>query len=337
MSFVKSLIDSYQRTGRQLNLPFASDAEIIKTQSGYACVTIDTVSEEIEMGLIQSLEALGWLTVTASVSDLAAIGVETQNVHVAIGWADDKSELEKLKIVSGIKASLQKYLIPFFDISFFESKKLITSCTAFAETAQSPKVQRIGMQPGDLVFITGPIGWGNAVAFANLTLGEKAKNFDLNYRPLARIEDAEFIAKWATSAIDTSDGLLFSLDLLQQLNGNGFQVSYSEHLYHPVAIEVARLTQVNPFLFMAAQNGEFEILFTVASKNERLFTQAAKESGKNFIKIGKVTENNTLCFEVSEKLQTLDLTSIRNLLQEGVDPKNYVLAMLKFASNNRIH
>ena len=76
LDFVRGLIARYPRSNRQLNRPFYSDAEILKTDGGHLYVSIDTVSEEFEMGLLRDAKTFGWMTVTASASDLAAVGVK---------------------------------------------------------------------------------------------------------------------------------------------------------------------------------------------------------------------------------------------------------------------
>ena len=40
------------------------------------------------------------------------------------------------------------------------------------------------------------------------------------------------------------------------MNGVGTECRYDDSLFHPVALQVAKLARVNPWLFFAAQNGD---------------------------------------------------------------------------------
>ena len=222
----------------------------------------------------------------------------------------------------------------------FEAKRPIASCTAMAEIVEPPVLSRSGISPGDRLFLTGPIGWGNAVAFSNLAMRpqapEAADALDQGYRPHARITAGCFLREWADACIDTSDGALFALDLMATLNGVGFEFAYSDSLFHPAALQVAGAARVNPWLFFAAQNGEFELLFSIAPGRVADFQKTARARGLTFSEVGQVVEKEGVSLRLPRGLRRLEMERIRNLLQDGIAPAQYIAAMLDFAKSHGI-
>ena len=339
IQFVKSLIAGYPRTGGQLNEPFLSDAEVVRMKDGVAVVSIDTVSEEYQLGLLRDPESLGWLTVTASLSDLAACGVVAQAVSLHLGappslrpdekWIEafKKGGVDAAKIACGARVT---------EFKVFESPKLISSATALRVQKEPPPLSRKRFSPGSSIYLTGPVGWGNAVAFANVAVRaqapELADQLDRGYRPLARSREAELVGRFAEACIDTSDGLLFTLDLLMELERSiGFRLEWSADLLHPVARKVAELARVPKWIFAAGQNGEFELLFSVPKQNEASFASAAQALGFKFLRVGSVSAEPALELAQRGQAKRLDLSPVRNLLHGEISPEKYVRALIEMA------
>jgi thiamine-monophosphate kinase len=334
VAFVSSLIESYPKSPKQLTFPFESDAEVIKIGPHYLSISQDTVCEEIDLGLIRNPSTLGWLTVISSLSDLAATGIKTDATSVVLGRPSSLSRDFETEFLAGVNAALITYDVRLDEYSVFESQNLITTCTAFATRTSPPPLTRLGLRENDVIYTTDTFGWGNAVALLNVMANKIdplwAKKLDAEYRPAPRIKEALFINKWASTCIDSSDGALFTLSLLSELNQVGISFTYDDSFFHATALELARKTGVPTWLFFAAQNGEFELIFSVPATKNKDFLLACEAKSIHFLPLGVVNAGSGLTLRRQKKEIALDLSSIQNMLYEGKGPEQYVQGLLNF-------
>lgn len=333
IAYIQGLIKDYPRSKKQTNAPFHSDAEILNTGSGFMGVSVDAISEEIELKLIHNPVTLGWLTVTASVSDIAAVGMKSERLSILLKGENAHWQQQ---FFLGVAQAAAEYKISEVEKIIVAGTQTLSACTAYGFSDTAPTLSRVGLKTDDSLFLTGPVGWGNAVALANIALREKstelADSFDLNYRPKARWEEALFINQFARVCIDTSDGLLSTLKWLEIFNQKKLAINFKQSLMHPKALEVAAMTKVNPWLFMAAQNGEFELLFSIPKVARAEFLARSEKAGFQFLEIGKVHEGNGIALNGKD----LNLEQLLDMLHDGVEPEKYILTMLEFAAVNDI-
>jgi thiamine-monophosphate kinase len=339
IDYINSLIADYPKQKKQKNVPFHADAEILPHDGGFLGVSVDAVSEELKMGLIADPATLGWMTVTASVSDLAAVGFKTDRVSVLL--KDSKqTPAWKEAFFAGALEACKTYQVSDCEQVKAEGKNPLTACTAYGWSAAEPTLSRMGLQKDDVLFLTGPIGWGNALAFTNVAIRKAnpaaADMIDKTYRPKARWQEGLFIKDFARVCIDTSDGLLSTLKWLEILNKKQFELNYTESLFHKVALDVAKMAKVDPWLFMASQNGEFELLFAVPQKDRERFISESQKKGFSFLEVGRVLEGEGITLQCDDKKIPLQLGNLLDMLHDGVDPEKYILAMLHFSASNGI-
>jgi thiamine-monophosphate kinase len=334
IEYINSLIKNYPRSNQQMNYPFHSDAEVLKIEDGYLGVSVDAVSEEINLKLIQNPETLGWMTVTASVSDLAAIGFKTNKISLLLKTSTESNEWISA-FDKGAAEAAHTYGISEIEKVYAKGSETLTACTAYGISKNPPPLSRVGLNAGDQLFLTGPIGWGNATALANIAIRKDfpsiADLIDKTYRPKARSEEAQFISQFSKVCIDTSDGLLATLKWLEIFNHKKLVVDYSKNLFHKIALDVAEKTKVDPWLFLASQNGEFELLFAVSNEKANEFKEKSVAAGFQFLQIGKVAEGEGLALILNGIEKKIIVDQLLDMLQEGVDPETYIKNMLTFA------
>ena len=339
-NFVKKIVTNAPRSPNQINDFFKSDAEVLKVGSQYLCASVDTISEEISMGLIRDAKTLGWLSAVISFSDLAAVGVPPQLLSITKLSSPSGIKIDEKLFREGIDEACKTYNV---ELSEFQSLSgpadLITSASS-ALVNEKPSLFRSPLKIGDKIYSTGPLGLGNAVAFANVAIRsrspEQADALDKSYRPQARIREVQIIKKYSHACLDTSDGGLFSFDLMASLNSLGIEIDYNQSLIHPLAQQISKLANVNPFIFFAAQNGEFELLFAVATELETEFIAACNKENFSFIKAGCVVQDPGLSLKIGSRTIKLDMSSIQNMLYDRTSADQYILALLNFASSNQI-
>jgi thiamine-monophosphate kinase len=138
---------------------------------------------------------VGWRAVAVNVSDIAAMGGRPTALLVTVA-APSHVDLDGL--YRGIAAAAQKYSCPVVGGDLTNSETLVVSVTVLGTTDGRHAVLRAGAAPGDIVYVTGPLG------------GAAASGYHL--RPEPRVaEGIESAIKGATSMIDVSDGLAADL------------------------------------------------------------------------------------------------------------------------------
>lgn len=343
IAYISELIKDYPRSNGQMNSPFHSDSEVLKLPEGFLGVSVDAVSEEIDLGLILDPTTLGWMTVTASVSDLSAIGFKTDKISVLLKDSANNKDWKK-KFTKGVMEAAAEYQINDVEEVSDVGEQTLTACTAYGFSKNPPCLSRVGLNVGDSLFLTGPIGWGNAVALSNIAIRKNVPDLadliDRTYRPKARWKEALFISQYSRVCIDTSDGLLSTLKWLEIFNHRKLVVDYKKSLFHTIALDVADKTKVDPWLFMASQNGEFELLFSIPNDKRSEFIDQSKKEGFSFLEIGTVVEGEGLALNIQEGSKVisknLSVDHLLDMLHEGVEPEKYIMTMLQYAHENGI-
>jgi thiamine monophosphate kinase len=156
------------------------------------------------------------------------------------------------------------------------------------------------------------------------------------YRPAARISQGRIVRRFADCCMDTSDGLVHTLDTLMRVNGRRFILDGRwERSVHPFALDVCRSNGMPAWLPLAGIHGEFELCFAVDPRNEDAFLAAASAEGWKPIPIGEVAAGDGVWIKKGEKGEEsvpLDSGLIRNLSATvGSDPRNYVSRLLDLA------
>ncbi len=138
--------------------------------------------------------------------------------------------------------------------------------------------------------------------------------------------------------MDTSDGLLHTVDTLMRLNGCGFLLETRwEKIIHPTALEICRARNIPPWLALAAVHGEFELCFTIRPEKEKALLAEALTGGWSPIAIGEVIKGQGVSLKAAERLIPLDTASIRNIAADaGAGPLAYIERLLKIAGEVQI-
>ena len=327
---INSWIKYFFRCPGQINGPHESDAELIEipgSGSQLLAVNIDTISEEIHQKLYQNPFTMGWVAVMATLSDLAAVGADPLGIVISVSLEPSKNELFRKGIAEGMNAACQEvgvYLLGG-DTNTALSCSL-TGC-AFGVVPRHQKMMRTGCAPGDVIFLSGQGGQGNALGLARMSGKMDGSYLESRYRPKARLNEGRLICKYASSCMDTSDGLLITLDQLSRLNNLGFVVEAGwRNLLAPEVWKFCEQKQIPPWFMAAGIHGEFELVFTVPS--EKVASMKAEAAGAGFtpIRLG-IVEHEPLCGVVlpSGRKVKMDMAPLRNLWGEDEININFLI------------
>lgn len=333
---INSWVRHFHRAPYQSNRCHEADAELIEmpgNETHFLTITIDTMTEEIAAGLYQEPFTMGWVTVMASFSDLAAVGAEPLGMVISVSVEPNRDQEFNDEIARGMAAACQRLgtFILGGDTNAAPAASL-TGC-AIGLVPRDSKITRIGCREGDVVFLSGPAGLGSALGLARL-LNVPGIDFpESEYRPIARIPEGKLLRNYAGCCMDTSDGVLATLDQLMRLNEVGFVLDTpAEEILHPTALELVRKTRLPSWLMLAGQHGEFELIFTIPDECSEAFLNAAAMMQWSPIKIGKVVSQPEIRILCDGKLITPDSGKIHNLAANFQDNmEGYIQSLLELA------
>ena len=199
----------------------------------------------VDLGLV-GLDDVGWKAVAVNVSDVAAMGGEPLHLLVTVA-APPGTDLDAL--ASGIGEAADEWSCAVVGGDLTNAPVLVVT-VAVTGQVDGPPVLRSGAHPGDVVYVTGPLGAG-AAALRSLRAGGPG---DAYRRPRARVaEGAAARRAGATSMIDVSDGLAADLGHIADESGVG--VTLDDVPTAPGATEADAL----------GGGEDFELVFTLAT------------------------------------------------------------------------
>jgi thiamine-monophosphate kinase len=327
---INSWVYHFSRSAFQINSPHEADAELIEIQgndSHLLAVTIDSISEEIREGLYQDPFTMGWVTVMSNFSDLAAVGAKPLGIVIAVSVESSRDEKFCGRIAEGMESACQELGVFILggDTNYAQSISL-TGC-AFGLVPRHQKITRLGCQEGDVVFLSGAAGKGNAMGLVRLAKLPEEYFPERFYRPFARVKEGQLIREYASCCMDTSDGLLITLDQLLRINKLGFVIDAGwEKILAPEVFKLCESTKTPPWFMAAGIHGEFELAFTIPSERVNHFLKSAKENGFEPIRLGFVQKKPSLELILPPKKKVeIDMTPLRNLWASRESDLNHLI------------
>jgi thiamine-monophosphate kinase len=314
----------------QVNGLHEADAELVPLPGTgrLLAVTTDTVAEEIALGFYRDPETIGWVAAAASLSDLAAVAAEPVGLVTAVTLprAAPRAFAEGLAKGLDDAARAAGTFILGGDTNLGDAASVTT--TAVGTVAEGERLTRVGCAAGEVVYASGRLGGGALAVMRALGISTAG-----DFRPYPRLREARLLAGWATACMDTSDGLVATLDQLSRLNGVGFDVTAPlADVLAPDVLAACRAAGLDPLLALAQPHGEFELVFTVPAVRAEAFEKHAREHGFEPVRLGVATasaaEVAALRFSSDGAPRVLDGARIRNLQDEvGSDPARYAVAL----------
>lgn len=232
---------------------------------------------------------MGRKAVVMSVSDLAAKGVKPLAIMASLGFPPNVQKKDLQGLAMGLNAGAREYGAYVVGGDMNEASDVIIDCVAFGLAEKNRLVTRSGARPGDILAVTGP--FGNVSAGLRMILQKKKAPEEIGwilarhvYLPEARLREGLRLAPSLTAAIDSSDGLAWSLYELSRMSKVGFDLTRI-----PVAKEArefAALHHFNPENLALYGGEEYELVVTIKPSK---FAAARKAVGGRLLDIGRVT------------------------------------------------
>ncbi|MFH0807450.1 MAG: thiamine-phosphate kinase [Elusimicrobiota bacterium] len=280
------------------------DAAVINSPDKQLVFTTDLLFEDAHFCLSWAdslisrpalFEALGYKSLAINLSDLSSMGCKSEPIYclIGVGLPDSRVEIEDINsFYKGLKKFCKKYKVFILGGDTNSSDKLTIAITMFGATGTNGKIiRRSGAKPGDKIYVTGPLG-DSAGGLDILLKGKKTDKKTADYLikkhlyPPVRINEAQTIAKYATSMIDCSDGLANSIGLICAMSKTGAKINLDTI---PVSGPLKRYSG-SPIDFALYGGEDYELIFTSKKsmpKYRCIGTVENKNSGIKYYQNGK--------------------------------------------------
>ncbi len=291
------LIERYFRplAGDPGALALTDDAAVYRQRPGEdLVVTTDMIAADVHFFADDAPASVARKALRVNLSDLAAKGATPFGYLLSLALPADWTEDWLAGFARGLKADQERYGITLIGGDTIRAAGGLTiSVTALGRIPKGRMVTRGGARPGDAVYVSGTIGdaaLGLAVRLGRIAVGEGrgAKHLiDRYLHPEPRMALAPILRRFASSAMDVSDGLVGDLGHICDVSGVGAEI---EAALVPLSPPARRLAMGDPGLMRTIVTGgdDYEILATVSPSAAPRFAAAAREAGVPVARIGRI-------------------------------------------------
>jgi thiamine-monophosphate kinase len=266
-------------------------------------------------------DSVGYKSLVRAASDIAAMGAAPRAFLLTLALPKDCTGRWLDQFLAGMKRAARKLDLRLIGGDTTRMSQIFVSITVIGEIARGRAVMRSGARPGDLIYVSGPLGGAqlglellrrgivsvkrshiaNAVSsrIAGATSARNASSALLlpHLYPEIRVELGAWLAQHriASAMMDISDGLSTDLPRLCQASGVGAKLDARRIPRVQIPQRIAR--RLPPAaagaLQMALHGGEdYELLFTVPRRNLPRLRQAPGFS--QLAAIGEITRERKI-------------------------------------------
>ncbi len=281
-------------------LPHPDDATAVKTTDGnHLLLKADTFVKRTDAPRGMRHRDMGRKALVMNLSDLAAKGAEPIAFLFSLGVPRGYPSRRIEELAQGLAEASSEYAIPIMGGDVCESRELFIA--GFAAGRAKRLISRSGASPGDIVAVTGPFG-DTAAAF-RILLGGLGAPPDLRrlllrsvYKPSAQLKLGRRLAEegLATSSMDSSDGLAFTLNELAKSSGVGMKIGSLP--VSAASLEFSRLHDIKPSDLVFYGGEEYDIVYTVGRGSWESALRTSRASGRCLIGIGEVVKGSKVTF-----------------------------------------
>lgn len=267
------------------------DAAVIKPSSDKLLVfTTDTLMEKVHFDLSYfTFQQIGWKTMVANLSDVAAMGGLPKFALVTMGLPKSISVENVISIYDGMNKAAKRHKCKIIGgDTLFSPQGIFISIALLGEVEKKFLVKRNGAKKGDLICVTGDLGEAQAgLEFLKKYPHQKPSLVRKHLTPFPRINEARILVKnfKISSMIDISDGLSSELFHLTEENQLGAVIYEAKIPISPNCVKAGDLLKRSPLLWALSSGEEYELLFTIGKKE-----LSGLEKIKKMVKVSVIGE-----------------------------------------------
>ncbi|HSN03354.1 MAG TPA: thiamine-phosphate kinase [Nitrospira sp.] len=299
---IRQLQRRFERKSPSVLKGIGDDAAVVSIPSGnWTVLTTDLLAEGVHFDLrTADLASVGYRAAMANLSDVAAMGATPRFLLISIAVPKTLQAADVTRLYRGLMQACGGYGVHLIGGDTSASHQgLFLSITLLGTTAEGKALFRHGAKVGDSLYVTGTLG--DSLAGLQLLTQRRQtarqsrlkpvdRRFLVNrhLHPTARVREGLWLnrAGFATSAIDLSDGLSGDLRHICEASHVGAAVDVSALPISQACRAYAGTQGIDPVTLALAGGEDYELLFTVASHNERSLERQARSRGFQITKVG---------------------------------------------------
>jgi thiamine-monophosphate kinase len=312
-----SLINKYFKSAalqrEDVVLGIGDDAACLKVPMGMELlISTDTLVAGVHFLDSWSAYDIATKAVMVNLSDIAAMG--GYPCWLVLALTLPKIDTAWLEVFSrGLQDSLRRYNIALIGGDMTRGALSMT-LTIHGLINEGEAVRRCGAKPGDKIYVSGELG-AAALAVASsdrmdILSIDKALVEKKLMSPLPRLDLSAPLRSFASAAIDISDGLSADLNHICEASQVGACLDLDSIPVHPL---VKKYKKGNALDFALSGGDDYELCFTVPSKNEAALLKSLAKAGIPSYPIGVIeTELGLRAKNSSGETVILDINGYRH-------------------------
>jgi thiamine-monophosphate kinase len=285
--------------GPNLALGIGDDAAVT-VASGASATSVDILVEGVHFRRDRaSLREIGRKSLSAALSDLAAMGAEPGEAYVALAMPSDLDETGCLELFGGLAevGAETGTALAGGDISGASQLAIAITVVGHAAAADG-LVARAGARPGHAIAVTGELG-GAAAGLLLLerpdlreplesAIAEGLVRRQLDPTPRVAAGTA-LAAAGAAAMIDVSDGLGADAEQIAAASGVRARIELDRLPVQDGVVEVAAAAGLDPLELAASRGEDYELLVALPRERVDDATAAVARAGTVLAVIGEVS------------------------------------------------
>jgi len=293
-------------------VPFGDDVAAVNLGKGMTAVLkTDMLVSRTDIPRGMTLWQAARKSVVMNVSDFAAKGVKPLALLASIGLPRGMGKNSVQQLAEGLNAGAREYGAYIIGGDTGEASDLIIAISLFGKIAKNRIMLRSGAKPGDILAVTGRFGKTSAglrIIMQNIATSENIRKdlVESVMLPHARLKEGLALVRTGavSAAIDSSDGLAWSLREISTASNVGFRINKL-----PIANTAAKFAQdvkLNPVDLAFYGGEEYEIILTVRPSLWDVAERAVARAGGGLVRIGITTAEKRTILSVNGKHQKIE-------------------------------
>jgi thiamine-monophosphate kinase len=281
-----SLIETYftDLTSKRddVTLGIGDDCALLQCPDDHVvAVSIDTLVEGIHFFNDVDPESLGHKSLAVGLSDLAAMGAEPAWCTLALTLPDVDNKWLKA-FSQGLAKLAKQYNVQLVGGDTTKGP-LTISIQVHGFVKPEHALQRDGAQVGDLIYVSGSLGDAGAALQIKLETwnDERLSTADKQYliqrleKPIPRVQLAQNLKRFASAAIDISDGLSSDLAHILKKSGVGATINLTKL---PLSSVLQKIDSKQAQDFALNSGDDYELCFTIPVDKQAAFEATVTEA-----------------------------------------------------------